>query len=302
MLGSPFLSNAQTAKAKLEFQVDTIELGRIVPLHLEIKHHVDVVVRLPEKEIAFKPYELVNYEPALSKIDGSTSIQSGTYYIRSFEVAPKQSITLPYYTIHGKDTSLSLVSSDSVIFAARIKEVTPYLPFQFNAGVFDLKVPLNYLLIAFGVLGAGLLGFLMYRLLKKPVQRIQVMQAIRTHWNQTKQALMELNQKMDESPETWWAKFNDIWKSYLEHGAEQPIRSLTTTELIENIEHISPHPEFHSHFIQTSKLGDQAMYAGIAVNRSDQTFSLSQMHDMLERIYKDRIKAAQAMFNESKKK
>lgn len=286
----PFLSFAQKIEAKLDFLSDTIAIGRPIPLRFEIKHPDTTVILFPRSTTQLGKYTIANQEVIPTKTIHHTSTDAVIYYLQSFEIADKQAIELSYSYLVGNDTIRDSVQSDSVKWVSRIPEMNDSLNYKHHLGVLPMKTPANVWLITLVIL--GLLSLLMGLgfLLKNPITRYLKKRFILREWGNLRKQISRLQQQIGNQP-VYLDEMNKLWKDALAQEGGVSFRSMTTTELIPNLEESENlSPEQKEILIQAAKAGDQVIYAGIQIKKSELETISEGISGVLEAIFHSRMK------------
>ena len=143
---------AQAIKAKLEFEIDRIHIGEVVPLRMVIEHPAEIILVFPESR-DFAPFELVSREPEPTKTINGVSWDVVTYQVRSFSLDKKQAIRLPYSFYGRRDTVQRYVLTDSIFMNLLTPEDITGLEYKSHNSIISLVDPPNYLIIGMGLAG-----------------------------------------------------------------------------------------------------------------------------------------------------
>lgn len=280
-------SNAQVVKATIEFQADTVAIGKTVPLRLEIEHPSDVVVVFPNKSTDFEPFELVGVEASPTKTTNHRSWDAVIYQVKTFDISPFQSVNLPYGYILGKDTLRKSIQSDSIKLMERIPELKDDLTFQLHNDIAIIKSPPNYTLWILIIAGIMILLVAMAYALRKPIERYLSLRRHEQNWLATLKEIQEMERLQDQTE--MFDKLNIIWKSYLDPHHEMGLRSMTTTELQTAIKSFRQFSKFQQEeLIEMSEIGDQVMYAGEEISRADVQRMILSLKQILAQVNKER--------------
>src|SRR5690606_34744839 len=98
------------------------------PYTLYLKYPVDQTVVFPDSNYNFSPFELVSKSLTNTVSKDGFSFDSVTYYLRSFELLPLQTLRLPVYLIENGD-SVHLFAPSDTIYLSDV-EVAPEDPLK----------------------------------------------------------------------------------------------------------------------------------------------------------------------------
>ncbi|MEZ4848373.1 MAG: hypothetical protein R3B93_07085 [Bacteroidia bacterium] len=285
---NPTGSFGQDIDARLFFIEDTMAVGKIVGLKMTISHPEDIVVVFPGKSADFFPFELVSYIPQPTQTDDGISVDMITYEVRSFELIPQQSLSLPFLYLKDKDTLSSYVTSDTILLNKRIPEASDQLPYKTNDGIVSLEDPPNYMLIFSFIFGGIAILVILGFFLKKPLLRYLEVRKINGEWEKVK---MEL-QQLDQNPDQVFVleQLNDIWKKSLDPDDKLSLRAKTTTELQKDIfqlEHFTI--EHHNILLKAAQSSDQVIYAGKVMDSPEISNLIRQVKQVLGIAYTRRM-------------
>lgn len=286
----PFCAKAQKIEAKLDFLSDTIAIGRPIPLRFEIKHPDTTVVLFPRSTTQLGKYTIASQEVFPTKTVRNISTDAVIYYLQSFEIADKQAIELSFAYLVGNDTIRDSVQSDSVKWISRIPEVSDSLTYKHHLGVLPMKTPANVWLITFVILGALTLLIGLGFLLKNPITRYLQKRFILREWGNLRKQISRLQQQIGNQP-VYLDEMNKLWKDALAQEGGVSLRSMTTTELIPNLEESENlSPEQKEILIKAAKAGDQVIYAGIQIKKSELETISDGISNVLEAVFQSRMK------------
>ena len=284
-------ASGQLTMANLAFGKDSFRVGERVPLHLAIYHPADAVVGFPDTKRAFGLLEVVQSTYERTRTIAGVSIDTITYQVRCFELAPKIGLTLPYYLVQGGDTIWQNTPSDTIYLSAQIAALNPQPPFLVHKEVIALEEPIDYGMLAL-VVGLGALALLgLGRVMRKPVKRFLRIRQLKGEWSHIKKRLDMLALQAAQ-PANYLDELNHIWKDYLDPKATFALRSLTTTELgvsIGNLEELKM--EDSQRLLQCAKAADQAIYAGEPISSDTLTQQKTAVQEILSTVFRFRIEA-----------
>lgn len=278
---------AQGPTARLDFLSDSMLLGQVCDLRLEIRHPRDMVILADQEAEAFFPFELIDVQPEGTITRQETSIDRAVYRVRSFDISPRQGIKLRYVGISGGDTTEYWVESDSIGFISLL-DPGQSQEFKWEKDILDLKAPLNYGLIFLIVALALSAIYVLVRAARKPWQRYQQVRTLRQEWARTQKALKRL--KKDHPEQIAFLKaLNHLWKAYLDPEDQWHLVSLTTTELKTQLSHYPLLSDQQAaQLVQTASLADQVVFAGRPTNWKQLNQLGMAVESILAEVYQQR--------------
>jgi len=285
----PYCVFSQKIEAKLDFLSDTIAIGRPIPLRFEIKHPDTTVVLFPRSTTQLGKYMIASQEVSPTKTVRRTSTDAVIYYLQSFEIADKQSIELSYAYLVGNDTIRDTVRSDSVRWVSRIPEVNDSLTYKHHLGVLPLTTPANIWFISLVILSSLTLLIGLGFLLKNPITRYLQKRFIMREWGNLRKQIARLQQQIGNQP-VYLDEMNKLWKDALTAEDGISFRSMTTTELIPNLEESENlSTEQKNILIRAAKAGDQVIYAGIQIKKSELDAISEGISSVLDAIFQSKV-------------
>lgn len=265
-------------QARLHFTQDSVALGEQIELTMEIAHAPGVEVYFPSRRRDFVPFDFVRSEPAQTRRSDGQVIESVVYRVRTFDLAPRQAVRLPYRYQSAQDTALGEVLSDTVVLVERIPSLNDTLKYRLSTEVYDLgeeQTPYRLILL---VMGAALGGGVLVWLLRRPVQLLLRRRRLHQEWQQVRRQVLRL-EKEDDQRELF-DQLSDLWKHWMDPHDRYGLPSMTTTELetrLPQLNHLSPGQR--AILLQASRDADRTIYAG---QRLDPATIAQHLHNLVE--------------------
>ncbi|WNJ16549.1 hypothetical protein [Pontibacter sp. G13] len=254
-------AHAQQTLASLEFSEDSVALGMPTELVMRIQHDEDVEVMFPNRQEYFAPFEQVGKEVSPMRIRDSIAREVVVFSLRTFELVPKQSVRLPYWYVAGRDTFQKWIASDTVVLKQQIETVSDSLNYRVGEKLIAFQKPFNWpvLLLVLGVcaiVGLGIIAFL-----RKPVERFLALRRLRRKQLAMQARIRDLVH-IEHQPD-FFESLTGLWKGYFDPQDQIGLRSMTTTELSEQIHRLRnlTHDQ-QEMLVKTSHAADQVIYAG----------------------------------------
>ena len=286
--GQPLQMSAQEIQARLEFQQDTMAVGKPVGVRMAIKHPSDVVVIFPEAR-AFAPFELVSFEPEPTQTLDGYSWDVVVYKVRSFQLQDQQALRLPYAYYMGSDTVRRFVKTDSIRLNRRVKGGEDRTKFSLQDGLVSMEDPPNYFrmfLLISGIISL-MLGFLL--LLRKPIRKYLIIRRNRLDWQSFKRQLREL-ENLSDQPKLF-DRLTQLWKGFLDPEDLSGYRSMTTTEFKEALQGRADFSlEQQQVLVEAAQLADKSVYAGERIEPNQITNILVQLKNVMGYVYAERAR------------
>lgn len=254
---------------------------------MSLTHPEEMVVIFPRKEEAFQPFELVSSDVTPTKTKSGISVDAVRYRLRTFDLAPKQAVLLPYAYLIGSDTIQKFVRSDSLQILFRIPKGEESGNFQAFEGILTLPLPPNYSLwILIGIILLILL-FILAIFLRQPLDRYLKLQRLKQEWMEVRKELKRLERHTDQSYQM--DQLNHLWKEYLDQSDEIGLLSMTTTELQNNLPLLMFLTRSQKDILlKASQVGDQVIYAGESIPQEDFNTLIWELHEIIDTAYEER--------------
>lgn len=283
---------SQNIEASLHFDTDTFSIGKICKATLTISHPDTTSIIFPQKKEAFTPFEWVSQEVVPSKTKGNTVKDVVIYRLQSFDISPKQALTLRYRYMQGGDTITEYISSDSLKLQYRIaqNDSLKSLTFKGYEELIAIDEPPNTLLIAFLSIAILAILVIIFVSVRKPITSYFRRQLILREWGNIRRQLAKLrSQKIPQS--TYLDELNKIWKDVFAKENYISLRSLTTPELIPFIEEqTNLSEEQKALLIHTARTSDKVIYANIPVETAEIEQISAGIHGVLEALFQQKLK------------
>lgn len=280
----PISLQAQAVHPRLKFMTDSIILGKSIELQMELMHPSHIEVMFPQKR-DFEPFDLIKRQALPSREQGNITTEIVSYQMRSFEIAPKQAIRLPYGYVKDNDTLEAFISSDSLPFSARITQLDSTYQFKVHQGIIVLKDPPDYRKIA--LICLSVLSFLafLYWLLRKRIEKWVHLYKLRQEWLKIQLQLSSLQENASQQ-ENVLTQLNSIWKGYADPKNQHALKSLTATELRQTLPQLSYISSDNRQFLlELSQKSDQVIYAGKAVSSEEIQGFFEHVKELLKEVY-----------------
>lgn len=273
---------------RLDVAADSLWVGAPIEVRLEIRHDPAMVVVFPQGAKAFFPFEVVSAQAEPTETLAGTSRDASTYVLRTFDLAPRQALSLPYGYLEGRDTVWRRVRSDSLPLHRSVPDpVDSTLTYRHGKDLLAWQAPPNYtglMLILAGALFA--LGGLVV-LLRRPLRRYLALNRFRREWQHLRRELARLSRL--PSQEARFAQINPLWRAYLDPTGSLGLASMTTTELRAAIPRLSflnwPQQQV---LLELAAETDRVLYAGLPLPEAQTQELLRRLREVLAVAYQAR--------------
>ncbi len=285
------LLQGQAVRASLELHADSFRLGSHVEATLSIWHPAQVVVEFPSAR-DFQPFELVSSRPQPTQTSDSQSFDVVVYTLRSFSLAPRQALSLPYSWYSRQDTGSGRVRSDSLMLLRNITVLADSLQYRSSNVLLPLQDPPNYLRAMLVTLGLGLVVLLLVVVLRRPLRKYWQLRNLGRGLDRAQRGLERLAQENNQ--EIQLDSLNTLWRAYVDPKAEHQLGAMTTTELREGVRRLR-HLDISEQqvLVQASTMRDRVMFAGEAVARQEVSALVNGLKQVLDKTYAHRKAAIQ---------
>ncbi|RMG75542.1 MAG: hypothetical protein D6722_00780 [Bacteroidetes bacterium] len=288
LLGGVLAGLAAQPVVRLSLASDSLRVGEPFEARLEIQHAPDVVVVFPSRRTRLAPFELVDAraEPTVTQAGRSRDVL--TLALRTFEVADKQVLRLPYAYLSGRDTVWQTIASDTLAMV-RLAPVPPgeEVGYRHSEDLMHWTLPRDYswlvllLAIALFVLG-GVVFFL-----RRPLRRYLYLSRLSREWKATYRELTEIGALGQQ--EALFAQLNGLWRRYLDPDERLGLASMTTTELQQGVmalTHLSTHQQ--ATLLEAATKADRVLYARLDLPPGEVAPLLRNLAEVLRATYEAR--------------
>lgn len=223
-------------KPKLKFLVDTLFLGKPVPVAFSFEYPKHWQVLFPDTTYQYSPFEWHKKDFFPTQTQGSLSKDSAIFWLKSFEIEPVQKLRLPAFYIQPNGDSVSIFSNIDSIFLKQyilsnrldtitLKANTQYasLPIKLNFQAWVLGLVTSFFILAIVWLFFG--DWIKKQILLLNLKRKQVL----FEDNFEKEMLKIRTRKRLKDIEQAFI----LWKKHLEQIEGEPYSSFTSSEIVE---------------------------------------------------------------------
>ncbi|GAA4296967.1 hypothetical protein [Nibribacter koreensis] len=272
----PFTGLAQIPTVQLQgyFLKDTVEVGQTVRYVLRSVHAPEAELVFPDSTFKFTPFELVKKEFYPTRTQGTKSIDSTIYVLRTFSLSPVQKLQVYARLFFQGDTLQLNTLPDSVVLRQLVTTVTDPLPLRSDTKLTPVPEMFNYLYWGLGILAGLILIGGIWGLFGRSIvtrYRLYVLQKYQTQFQSRFQNTIDRFQRTRTLEQL--ERGTTLWKNYLTRLEEQEISSFTTKE-------ITTFYEEDERVGNALKVCDRAIYGNIISDDiSEVTDALHQLSD-----------------------
>ncbi len=269
LLFAPFFAAAQQPAQlintpKGQFLQDSALLGDTLHFALWYRHNRALQVLFPDTSLRLPNFEILSKRYFPTRTTDSISLDSTVYVVRSFELQPHLTLSLPVYLLNQNDSAVIYSTTDTVKLIELVKELPAGLQLAENIAPVSIPQRFNYpVLLLFIVISLLLLGVL-FLIFGKPIKRLYYRYMAQTKFKAFKSRFDSLIRKFRRGQKTQTLEEAvTLWKNYLTDLEERPINSFTTKEIAQyyNEEKIG----------DVLKLCDKAIYGNVIENEQNET-------------------------------
>jgi hypothetical protein len=262
------------------FQLDSIKIGEPVNFIFFYKHKSGEEVIFPDSTHNFAPFEFVSKRFFVTSSAGGWSRDSVVYTLRSFSIAPVQSLSLPVYLLRRHDT-LAIASETQEVYLKQMVTGPP-APAQLRAHTSLVPIEKRFNL-AYWLIGAGILLLilmLVWLVFGKKLIIHYRLYVLRKHHNLFINKYNGYIEQFNKSESLHTIEQAiTLWKNYLTNLEGNAINSFTTKEVA----------AFYNEDEDVStalRLFDKAIYGNIVSDKSSETIiAFYLLHHFADRRY-----------------
>jgi hypothetical protein len=271
--------------ATLRFSQDSAALGEIVELTLEVTHAPGTQVFFPSRRRDFVPFEFVKSNKPTQRQSGEHVIEAVVYEVRTFDLAPRQAVRLPFSFESQADTAYREVDSDTIFLAERVPVLNDTLKYRLSTEVYELVEVESNLQTILLVLGGLILLALVYWLMRRPTQLLLRRRTLRRDWQQLRRQALRLEKEADQ--QELFDQLSTLWKHWMDPDDTYGLPSMTTTELetrLPQLSHLSPGQR--AILLQASRDADRSIYAEQHLDQASISQLIHSLVDVMQIEYK----------------
>ncbi|KAB7731887.1 hypothetical protein F5984_06595 [Rudanella paleaurantiibacter] len=258
------------------FLTDSFEIGRPFRFALSFRHAVTEDVLFPDST-HFSPFLLRETVVLPTRTADGISVDSAVYTLVSFSTEPQLILRVPLYIVGSADCTTVYSSVDTVFFRSKLMSARPdTLQLRPSLKVVPLRQELNYPVLLVTLTVIGIVVGLIYALFGQALNRQwKLWQLHRNH--------LRFLRRYDKlvgaiKPETASDLANQAvvrWKRYLEKLEQQPYLTMTTPEIVSQIQAQETSELASPAAVENAlKTTDRLIYGGTFTDESGQALQL----------------------------
>ena len=259
----------------------SIKVGVPVKYALSYRHNPDKDIFFPDSTYNFAPFEMVNrqYFPTVTDINGS--LDSVVYTLISFEVTPRQELSLPVYVREKRDCTRIFSPIDYVLLKSIIKPngFIDTMQLKKDTRLVFIAQQTNFPFIFLIIIGILIFSGIVFWSFGKPIQR----QIRLFNFSRRYDDFQKLFQRLSRGTEDAKKRLENIekaivlWKKYLERLENKPFTTFTTKEILDNLK--------DSRLADALREIDATVYGGVYSKKT--IASLQILQELAEGIYRE---------------
>jgi hypothetical protein len=232
------IASGQDIKVRGGFFLDSLHVGDETGFYLAAEYPSELNIAFPDSSFNFAPFEYGSRRYFPTETTSGTSYDSVIYYLSTFEIEPRQMLSLPIYQLNERDCTIFHTDVDTVSLISLAKNLpdtvtAKTLPLRQNTAYENVPRHFNYPVLAISLIAllavAGIVWIAFGRRIRK---HFKVKKMFKAH----RRFLEAYNQQVDviksafSSAQTEHALAQ--WKRYMEQLESRPYTKLTTRETV----------------------------------------------------------------------
>jgi hypothetical protein len=266
---------------KGKFLSVSMKVGLPVQYALSYRHDATKDVFFPDSTYNFAPFQMVDrkYFPTVTNESGS--LDSVVYTLISFDVTPKQELSLPVYVRAKRDCTRIFSPMDYVVLKSIIKPNVSIDTMQLKKDTRLILIPqqINFPLIFLIILGILVLTGIVFWFFGEPVRRQIRLFNFRRRYDDFQKLFQRLSRGTDDAKKRLEniEKAIVLWKKYIERLENKPFTTFTTTEILDNLK--------DSRLADALREIDATVYGGVYSKKT--IASLQILQELAEGLYRE---------------
>lgn len=267
---------------KGKFLSDSVKVGLPVKYALSYRHKATTDIFFPDSSYNFTPFELVKREYFNTITNENGSLDSVVYTLLSFEVTPKQELSLPVYVRANRDCTRVFAPMDYVVLNSIIDPNVSIdtLSLKKDTRLVLIKQQTNFPLIFLIIIGFLALSGVVFWFFGKPIKRQIRLFNFRRRYDDFQKLFQRLSRGTDDSKKRLEniEKAVVLWKKYIERLENKPFTTFTTKEILDNLKDIR--------LSDALREIDATVYGGVYSNKT--IASLQVLQELADGLYHER--------------
>ena len=266
---------------KGKFMAVSMKVGLPVKYALSYRHDPSKDVFFPDSTYNFSPFELVNREYFPTITTENSSLDSVVYTLISFDVTPKQELSLPVYVRAKRDCTRIFSPMDYVILKSIIQPNANVntMSLKKDTRLIPIALQINFPLIFLTLIGLGMVAGMIFWFFGKPIKR----QIRLFNFSRRYDDFQKLFQRLSRGTDDAKKRLENIeraivlWKKYLERLENKPFTTFTTKEILDNLK--------DNRLADALREIDATVYGGVYSKKT--ITSLQILQELAEGIYRE---------------
>lgn len=267
---------------KGKFLSDSVKVGLPVKYALSYRHKPTADIYFPDSSYNFAPFEMVKREYFNTVTDQNGSLDSVVYTLISFEVTPKQELSLPVYVRAKRDCTRVFAPMDYVVLNSIIDPNVSIdtLSLKKDTRLVLIKQQTNFPLIFLLIMGFLSLSGVIFWFFGKPIKRQIRLFNFKRRNDDFQKLFQRLSRGTDDSKKRLEniEKAVVLWKKYIERLENKPFTTFTTKEILDNLKDIR--------LSDALREIDATVYGGVYSNKT--IASLQVLQELADGLYQER--------------
>jgi hypothetical protein len=266
---------------KGKFLEVSMKVGLPVKYALSYRHDPKKDVFFPDSTYNFAPFEMVDrkYFPTITNESGS--LDSVIYTFISFDVTPKQELSLPVYVRAKQDCTRIFAPMDYVVLESIIKPNVSIDTMQLKKDTRLITIPqqINFPLIFLIILGMLVLTGIIFWFFGEPIRRQIRLFNFSRRYDDFQKLFQRLSRGTDDAKKRLEniEKAIVLWKKYIERLENKPFTTFTTKEILDNLK--------DSRLADALREIDATVYGGVYSKKT--IASLQILQELAEGLYRE---------------
>lgn len=227
---------AQDVRVRSGFVEDSLSIGDKTPFYLTATYPSNLNIIFPDSTHSFAPFEYQSKIYFPTKTTNGESYDSVVYYLSTFEIDKKQSLTLPVFQINAIDSLTFYANRDTIVLSEYVKQLpdtlsAQNLPLKVNTAYQNVNYLFNYpilLVVGGALLFISILVWLIFGRRIRTYYRLKKMQKMHEKFLETYTTQLEKIRQAFSTSTTEAALLQ--WKKYMEQLEARPYTKLTSKE------------------------------------------------------------------------
>lgn len=277
----PIAQVASWTPPKGKFLSVSMKVGLPVQYALSYRHDPNKDVFFPDSTYNFAPFEMVDrkYFPTITNELGS--LDSVVYTLISFDVTPKQELSLPVYVRAKNDCTRIFAPMDYVVLKSIIKPNVSIDTMQLKKDTRLITIPeqINFPLIFLIILGILVLTGIVFWFFGEPIRRQIRLFNFSRRYDDFQKLFQRLSRGTDDAKKRLEniEKAIVLWKKYIERLEDKPFTTFTTKEILDNLK--------DSRLADALREIDATVYGGVYSKKT--IASLQILQELAEGLYRE---------------